>query len=422
MVEKINKLEKQIIEGKLTLMDDDGKSLPKVVSTKNADSDSEVEDVVDDHVVFMASTGLKRGDDSEYGIVCVEYGMWFFESKGECGWESMGCPMAEKVTVFSNNNNGTHDGNVDMSTATPVEGNVTDSHTDPNKSDPSFSGTTSYAKLVNEKPSRKSVNFHALLALAGNGADVAISLESVQAISERFANTDYGFFLGKRVAYPVVDKYVRNTWSKFVLVKSMLKSFNGLFFFKFSSKDVKNLKNPRQAVRGVQVRPKMRFKPVKQAYRPVNNASTSGKKKLVAVSSKEVSNSNPFDALNSIENNDSLGMNGENSKSVGKGPNSGVSPSNHGFFNVISSSTSTTPMVEKINKLEKQIIEGKLTLVDDDGKPLPKVVSTENADSDSEVEDVVDDHVVFMASTGLKRGDDSEYCTNSLLEQLRTTK
>nr|GEX48197.1 hypothetical protein [Tanacetum cinerariifolium] len=61
----------------------------------------------------------------------------------------------------------------------------------------------------------------------------------------------------------------------------------------------------------------------------------------------------------------------------------------------------------RIDKLKRQIIEGKLTLVDDDGKPLPKVVSTENANSDSEVEDVVDDHAVFIASTGLKRGDDN---------------
>ncbi|GKC11082.1 hypothetical protein Tco_1007864 [Tanacetum coccineum] len=45
-----------------------------------------------------------------------------------------------------------------------------------------------------------------------------------------------------------------------------------------------------------------------------------------------------------------------------------------------------------------------------------------NVDSDSEVEDVVDDHAVFMASTGLKRGSDIGYGTNSLLEQWRTTK
>ncbi|GKF65732.1 hypothetical protein Tco_0192249 [Tanacetum coccineum] len=56
-------------------------------------------------------------------------------------------------------------------------------------------GPTSYAKLVTEEPSRKSMNFHTLLAQEGNGVDVAILLESVQAISERFTNTVYSFFL-----------------------------------------------------------------------------------------------------------------------------------------------------------------------------------------------------------------------------------
>ncbi|GKB46734.1 hypothetical protein Tco_0897487 [Tanacetum coccineum] len=147
------------------------------------------------------------------------------------------------------------------------------------------------------------------------------------------------------------------------------------------------------------------FKAVKQVYRLVsyrNNASTSGKKKQVAVSSKEVSGSNPFDAFNSVEIEDDLGTNGGNSKLVEKGPNFGVSPSNHEFFNMGSSK--------------------KLTLVDDVGKPLPKVVSMKNADSDREVEDVIDDHAVFMASTSLKRGTNSGYDTNSLLEQCRTTK
>ncbi|GJQ97306.1 hypothetical protein Tco_0008445 [Tanacetum coccineum] len=145
------------------------------------------------------------------------------------------------------------------------------------------------------------------------------------------------------------------------------------------------------------------FKAVKQVYRLVsyrNNASTSGKKKQVAVSSKEVSSSNPFDAFNSVEIEDDLGT------------NEGIQ----------SCSTWTAPIVERIDKLERQINEEKLTLVDDVGKPLPKVVSMKNADSDREVEDVIDDHAVFMASTSLKRGTNSGYDTNSLLEQCRTTK
>ncbi|GKC26059.1 hypothetical protein Tco_1033353 [Tanacetum coccineum] len=36
-------------------------------------------------------------------------------------------------------------------------------------------------------------------------------MRSIRAISERFANTAYVFFLGKRVAYLVVANYLRNT-------------------------------------------------------------------------------------------------------------------------------------------------------------------------------------------------------------------
>ncbi|GJZ38071.1 reverse transcriptase domain-containing protein, partial [Tanacetum coccineum] len=77
---------------------------------------------------------------------------------------------------------------------------------------------------------------------------------------------------------------------------------------------------------------------------------------------------------------------------------------------------------ERIDKLERQIIDGKLTLVDDDGNLLRKVVSMANVYSGSEVEDVVNEHAGFMASTSLKCGNDSGYGTNSLLEQWRATK
>ncbi|GKB21687.1 hypothetical protein Tco_0855610 [Tanacetum coccineum] len=74
------------------------------------------------------------------------------------------------------------------------------------------SAPTSYAKLVTGETSKKSVNFRTLITPTGNGAEVTVPLESILVISERFANTAYGFFLGKRVAYPVVTNYVRNTW------------------------------------------------------------------------------------------------------------------------------------------------------------------------------------------------------------------
>ncbi|GKC39232.1 hypothetical protein Tco_1051616 [Tanacetum coccineum] len=76
--------------------------------------------------------------------------MWFFESKRE--WGGRGVkeknkdsnnvaakdvvvpPVVDKpVVMVFGNSSGTQDGNVVSSTATPVEGNVTDSSSDPNK-------------------------------------------------------------------------------------------------------------------------------------------------------------------------------------------------------------------------------------------------------------------------------------------------
>ncbi|GJZ02974.1 probable leucine-rich repeat receptor-like protein kinase [Tanacetum coccineum] len=47
----------------------------------------------------------------------------------------------------------------------------------------------------------------------------------------------FGFFLGKKVAYPVVDNYDRNTWGKYGLVRSMFCFSMGLFSFQFISID-----------------------------------------------------------------------------------------------------------------------------------------------------------------------------------------
>ncbi|GKA55511.1 hypothetical protein Tco_0754583 [Tanacetum coccineum] len=78
--------------------------------------------------------------------------------------------------------------------------------------------------------------------------------------------------------------------------------------------------------------------------------------------------------------------------------------------NVDSSSPSTTPIIEKINKIEKLIVDGKVTLVDDEGKPLEKVVSSGDYDSEDEVASVDNEMASFLAK---KDG----YGTQSLLEQ-----
>nr|GEZ67478.1 hypothetical protein [Tanacetum cinerariifolium]GEZ68001.1 hypothetical protein [Tanacetum cinerariifolium] len=68
----------------------------------------------------------------------------------------------------------------------------------------------------------------------GNGIDVVVPVESIRTISDRFANSAYGFFLRNRVAYPVVANYVKNIWGKYGLVRSMFSSSIGLFSFQFS--------------------------------------------------------------------------------------------------------------------------------------------------------------------------------------------
>ncbi|GKA75354.1 zinc knuckle CX2CX4HX4C containing protein [Tanacetum coccineum] len=94
---------------------------------------------------------------------------------------------------------------------------------------------STYASLLNDKTSTSKVS---ISSLHNNeviqGADIAIPLDSVNEISNRYANTLYGYFIGKRHAFPVVENYVKNTWAKFGLERVMLR--NGFFLFQFSSK------------------------------------------------------------------------------------------------------------------------------------------------------------------------------------------
>ncbi|GKB39612.1 hypothetical protein Tco_0884554 [Tanacetum coccineum] len=130
----------------------------------------------------------------------------------------------------------------------------------------------------------------------------------------------------------------------------------------------------------------MGFKPQKE-YRHVpkkTTASSSGNKKKCVEPIIEVRNSNPFDVLNSVDNDGEFDTNSSN-----------------------------TPIGEKIDKIERQICEGKLRLLDDDGDPL---FPTGIVESDSEVEVVFDKTANLRISTSGKDRSDKGYGTNSLLE------
>ncbi|GJX38733.1 zinc knuckle CX2CX4HX4C containing protein [Tanacetum coccineum] len=67
------------------------------------------------------------------------------------------------------------------------------------------------------------------------GVNISISRKVVEKVSTRFEHTLYGYFIGKRMAFPVVEYYARNNWAKHGLKRIMMNN-KGFFFFKFDSR------------------------------------------------------------------------------------------------------------------------------------------------------------------------------------------
>ncbi|GJX89003.1 zinc knuckle CX2CX4HX4C containing protein [Tanacetum coccineum] len=66
------------------------------------------------------------------------------------------------------------------------------------------------------------------------GVVVAIPFGAVEEVRNKFANTLYGYFIGKHPAFMLVEKYVKNTWAKFGLERVMLR--NGFLSFQFATR------------------------------------------------------------------------------------------------------------------------------------------------------------------------------------------
>ncbi|GKC68179.1 cytokinin dehydrogenase 3-like protein [Tanacetum coccineum] len=294
-------------------------------------------------------------------------------------------------------------------------------------------GKSSYANITG-KPIRKKVNVYTLFTPGGNGIDVVASVDYIRAISERFANTAYGFFLEKKVAYPVVANYnspwfIRNNplilkkwhpdenllkedvstilvWVKLHDVPVTAFSEDGLSAIATKlvmiehRADVELKDNivvvmPKITKEGhytCNVRVEYEWKPPRCSSCKVfghiyeecpKNTSACEKKTMKKPSQTfrgvSVSNSNPFDVLNSVDNDEEFGTNG-----------------------------GTT------NLVNNEATSSKLRLLDNDGNPL---VPTGIVESDNEVKVVFDETVNLRISTSGKDGSDKGYDTNSLLEQ-----
>ncbi|GKC12677.1 hypothetical protein Tco_1009459 [Tanacetum coccineum] len=81
----------------------------------------------------------------------------------------------------------------------------------------------SFASIFKDNTPKKTVKLSELSNEESvEGADVAIPLAAVDEVSNRFVNTLYGYFIGKRVAFLIAENYVKNTWAKYGLERVML--------------------------------------------------------------------------------------------------------------------------------------------------------------------------------------------------------
>ncbi|GJS65119.1 zinc knuckle CX2CX4HX4C containing protein [Tanacetum coccineum] len=99
--------------------------------------------------------------------------------------------------------------------------------------------STSYAGVAGgsakDQPNVNS-NFRTLVSdPVFDGINISIPRKVVEKVSTRFEHTLYGYFIGKRMAFPVVEYYARNNWAKHGLKRIMMNS-KGFFFFKFDSR------------------------------------------------------------------------------------------------------------------------------------------------------------------------------------------
>lgn len=86
-----------------------------------------------------------------------------------------------------------------------------------------------------KKYSDSKINFRFLNSdVEIEGVDACLSIESVRKSSMRYTITLCGYFIGSLIAFPIVQNYVKNVWSKFGLEKTMMTA-KGFFFFKFAN-------------------------------------------------------------------------------------------------------------------------------------------------------------------------------------------
>ncbi|GKC80870.1 hypothetical protein Tco_1131644 [Tanacetum coccineum] len=129
----------------------------------------------------------------------------------------------------------------------------------------------------------------------------------------------------------------------------------------------------------------MGFKPHKE-YRRVPKKPTAnsiGNKNKGVEPTIKVSNSNLFEVLNLVDNDEELGNNRGATNLI----NNRATSSGSSFMNVNNSSTDTTLIIDKIRNFEELLTSGQAILVDEIGNLLKKRDSYGNGDYDDDLYD-----------------------------------
>ncbi|WP_254554307.1 hypothetical protein, partial [Salmonella enterica] len=80
----------------------------------------------------------------------------------------------------------------------------------------------SFVSMLNANRNPCKVNFRQLInedQVANH--DTKLPKEAMESVLCRYENTLVGYFIGKAIAFPIVQNYVTNTWKKFGVQKIM---------------------------------------------------------------------------------------------------------------------------------------------------------------------------------------------------------
>ncbi|GJY55767.1 zinc finger, CCHC-type containing protein [Tanacetum coccineum] len=234
---------------------------------------------------------------------------------------------------------------------------------------------SSYANVTG-KPSETKVNFHTLFTPRSNGIDVVVLVDYIRAISKRFANTAYGFFLGKRVAYLLLLTISMDD------LDAMLE--NGLWFIRNNLLVLKkwhpNENLLKEYVSIVPIWVKLHGVPITAFSEDGLSGRSSYARAMIELHAGVELKDNIVAAMPKItrEGYYTCNIRVECEWKPPRNP-------------------STTPIIDKIDKIEILIINGKVTLVDDEGKPLEKVDYSGYYDSEDKVTSVDNEMASFLA-------------------------